>query len=55
MSLVGPFEILIILLVGLWSIGLPLLAIYFGVRMWQRLQQIEQTLNEVKAQITRRQ
>ena len=47
----GPIEILIMLFILLWRIGLPLVAAYVIFRLWQRLRTIEQSLETLRVEL----
>jgi len=48
---VGMMEVLIVVFVLCWRIGLPLVAAYFLFRLWQRLQAIEQTVAALRTEL----
>jgi hypothetical protein len=43
---VGTVEVFIIALVGLLSIGLPIVVLVFMVLLWRKVQRIEDRLNK---------
>lgn len=47
---IGLFELLIVVFVLLWQVGLPIAVTWLLILMWRRLQRIEQTLQALNVE-----